>query len=112
MDGEAGLIGGFVDDLDGDAGRVGDALCSEPTPQRNALTISATQDTNRPHAIFVSALAQRVLESQAFLIAHYLMGCRLPDIDHGLARQMADLTSSNFTTARGGGRMEDAGTLH
>src|SRR3984885_4190067 len=37
---------------------------------------------------FASALAKRVLEPQAFLIAHHLVGCRLPDVDHGLARQM------------------------
>ena len=40
---------------------------------------------------FASALAQRILEPQAFLIAHYLVGCRLPDVDHGPARQVGRL---------------------
>src|SRR5581483_12216912 len=37
---------------------------------------------------FASALTKRVLQTKALLIAHYLMGRRLADIDHGLARQM------------------------
>src|SRR4029077_9728985 len=37
---------------------------------------------------FAGALAKRVLQPQALLIAHHLMGCRLSDIDHSLARQM------------------------
>ena len=37
---------------------------------------------------FAGALAKRVLQPQALLIAHDLMGCRLSDIDHRLARQM------------------------
>jgi hypothetical protein len=40
---------------------------------------------------FASALAQRVLEPQALLIAHHLMGRRLPDVDDGPALQMRRL---------------------
>src|SRR5882757_3219038 len=37
---------------------------------------------------FAGALAKRVLQPQALLIAHHLVGCRLADVDHSLARQM------------------------
>jgi hypothetical protein len=40
---------------------------------------------------FAGALAQRVLQPQALLIAHDLVRCRLPDIDDRLARQMGRL---------------------
>ncbi len=40
---------------------------------------------------FASALAKRVLHPQTFLIAHDLVGRRLPDVDNRLARQMRRL---------------------
>lgn len=39
-------------------------------------------------AEFASALAKSLLEPKAFLIAHHLVGRRLPDVDDRLARQM------------------------
>ena len=48
-------------------------------------------------AEFVGALTQPILQPQALLVAHHLMGCRLADVDHGLARQMeAGFTSSGL----------------
>src|SRR3984957_20065492 len=37
---------------------------------------------------FAGALAQRVRKPQALLIANHLVGCRLPYVDDGLARQV------------------------
>ena len=46
---------------------------------------------------FAGALAKRVLEPQALLIAHDLVRRRLPDVDDALRSRCADVTSSDFT---------------
>ena len=75
-------------------------LCSSPAPHQfggagGLLGRAAHAKIRVDHiyiglmpAEFASALAMCVLESQAFLVAHDLMGCRLPDVNHGLARQV------------------------
>src|SRR4029077_15281911 len=40
---------------------------------------------------FAGALAKRILQPQAFLIAHHLVGRRLSDVDDCLARQVGRL---------------------
>ena len=64
--------------------------CAADAPLR-PRSASITSMSASCHPSSRARWRKRVLEPQAFLIAHHLMGCRLPDVDHGLARQVRRL---------------------